>query len=477
MARTETRFLIATCLGLLGACGTKPVDPSASEQPGTGGAGGQAGGFQSGGTGGTTGGAGGAMTGGAGGSGGSGGSSGGASGGSAGGSAAGGTTTGGTGGAAGSGGSLPDAGAAGNTAGSGGDAAGASGSGNAGGASGSGGAGGGAGAGGGWHAAVATAVTDMMLATEYATWKARHTQTCPDGSAVVKKDGGSVVSEGIAYGMLLAVAQNDRTLFDGLWKYYEDHADPNGLMNWATGVCDAAGNNNANAATDGDLDAAMALVQAEARFPGGGYLAEAEALAAKIVMFETEICGSRAILRPGDEFGGCSDMSSPRINPSYFAPGYYRVFAARFPAQAERWNALLQGTYELYPLYQARMEGLVPDWSQIDGSDWYGAGYSYDACRTPWRVMVDYGFSEDPRARTFLENVNTWVAAHSLTSPHPNNSAFVGALALASAVDQAAFDAAVSTWLGSMGDDMPYFQGTLRVLYLHAAAGKFPSTL
>ncbi len=154
------------------------------------------------------------------------------------------------------------------------------------------------------------------------------------------------------------------------------------------------------------------------------------------------------------------------------------MFAARFPAQAERWNALVEGTYELYPIYQARMEGLVPDWSAIDGSDWYGAGYSYDACRTPWRVMVDYAWSGDPRAQTFLGNVNTWVAAHGLTgSTLPNNSAFVGALSLASAVDQAALDAAVTTWLGSNGDDMPYFQGTLRVLYLHAAAGKFPSTL
>ena len=29
------------------------------------------------------------------------------------------------------------------------------------------------------------------------------------------------------------------------------------------------------------------------------------------------------------------------------------------------------------------MEGLVPDWSDYDGADWYGSGYSYDACRTP----------------------------------------------------------------------------------------------
>jgi endoglucanase len=466
MARTDTRFLGAFALFVVAACGTKASDEPLGPLAG---AGGQAGNVASGGSGGSSGGVGGAAAG-AGATGGGGGSLGG----SAGAGGAGGSPVGGSSGNAGSGGAAAQAGTGGALAGEGGTA-GASGA--SAGESGTSGAAGSAGAGGGWHAAVASGVTDQMLAEEYATWKTRHVQDCPDGSAVVKKDGGSVVSEGIAYGMLLAVAQNDRALLDGLWKYYQDHLDPKGLMNWSTGICDPAGNNNANAATDAELDAAMALVQADARFPNSGYLAEAEALAAKIIEHETEICDGRAILRPGDNFGGCSDASSPRINPSYFAPGYYRVFAARFPAQAERWNALLAGTYELYPLYQARMEGLVPDWSQIDGSDWYGAGYSYDACRTPWRVMVDYAWSGDARAATFLENVNTWVSSHSLTSPHPNNSAFVGALALASALDQSALDAAVTTWLAAMGDDMPYFQNTLRVLYLHAAAGKFPSTL
>src|SRR5262249_8509666 len=112
---------------------------------------------------------------------------------------------------------------------------------------------------GNWHGAVSARVTDAMLQSGYSAWNTAFTQTCSGGSAVGKKDAGSVVSEGIGYGMLLAVAFDDRTLFDGLWKYYGDHLDKNGLMNWATGVCDAPGNNMANAATDGDLDTAMSL--------------------------------------------------------------------------------------------------------------------------------------------------------------------------------------------------------------------------
>jgi endo-1,4-beta-D-glucanase Y len=291
---------------------------------------------------------------------------------------------------------------------------------------------------------------------------------------------GAVVSEGIAYGMLLSVAMADQALFDGLWKYYQDHLDKNGLMNWKTAKCEAPGNNNANAATDADLDAAMALLQASSRWPGGaaGYLGKAETLAGKVAQFESDMCDGRRILRPGDAFGGCSDANNPRINPSYFSPGYYKVFAHYFTAQAATWSALTDASYQLFAIYQARMNNLVPDWSGPDGSD-NGGQYWYDACRTPWRVAVDYAWTGDTRAKTFMENLSGWVDSHGglPSAAQQQNSAFVGAYALAGGYDQGKFDAYMSGWLSAQLDDTPYYQGTLRVLYLLVAAGKFSSTL
>lgn len=318
-----------------------------------------------------------------------------------------------------------------------------------------------------------------MLQTEYNAWKAAHTQACANGSSVVVKDG-AVVSEGIGYGMLLSAAMNDQPLFDNLWKYYQDHLDADGLMNWATALCETPGNNKANAATDGDLDTAMALVQAAARWPSGSYLAQAQALTGKIAQFESELCNGRRILKPGDVFGGCSDMNgSAKINPSYFAPGYYKVFAHYFSDQAATWTALTDGSYELYALYQARLSNLVPDWSKFDGSDWYGAGYAYDACRTPFRVAVDYDWSGDARAQTFMTNISSWVDGHGglPSAAQQQNSAFIGAFALASAYDPSKFNSDMAAWLGATMDDTPYFQGTLRVVYLLVAAGRFSSTL
>jgi len=80
----------------------------------------------------------------------------------------------------------------------------------------------------------------------FATWKAD--QVTADGAGghlrvkrpndpTLEKD--STVSEGIGYGMLIAVYMNDQMLFDELWKYERLWLDDNGLMDWyitATGT-------------------------------------------------------------------------------------------------------------------------------------------------------------------------------------------------------------------------------------------------
>jgi endo-1,4-beta-D-glucanase Y len=329
-----------------------------------------------------------------------------------------------------------------------------------------------------WNSAKSATVTDDQLQAEYSNWKAAHVESCTNGSWVVVNETGKVVSEGIGYGMLLAAGMADQTLFDGLWKYYQDHLDGNGLMNWMTDKCEAPGNSMQSAATDADLDTAMALVQAGARWPNAGYLAKAQALSGKITQFESDTCSGRRVLRPGDAFGGCSDGEDPRINPSYFSPGYYKVFAHYFADQAATWTALGDGSYQLYAVYQARMADLVPDWSGPDGSD-DGSSYSYDACRTPWRVAVDYGWSGDTRAETFMQNISSWVDANGglPKAAQAQNSAFIGAFALAGGYEQGKFDGYMNAWLNATVDDKPYFQATLRVLYLLVAAGKFSSTL
>src|SRR6185312_10496304 len=124
------------------------------------------------------------------------------------------------------------------------------------------------------------------------------------------------VSEGIGYGMILSAYLGDRATFDGLWSYAKSHFDANGLMNWKIDANN--GTIGFNAATDGDEDMTFALIAADKRW--GGYSADASAMIGKIMAHEIE--PNTWVVKPGDVFGG-----SNLLNPSYFAPAYYHLFA------------------------------------------------------------------------------------------------------------------------------------------------------
>ncbi len=312
-------------------------------------------------------------------------------------------------------------------------------------------------------------------ATEYSTWKTAFIQECTADKSAVVKNGGGVYSEGIGYGMLLAANNNDQGLFDKLWKFYTDHLDDHGLMNWSMDACAAPGNNTANAATDGDLDAAMALVIADKVW--GSYQTKAQDMIGKIKKFETDTCANGlSLLRPGDHFGGCTDNANKgRTNPSYFSPAYYRVFATVDTANADFWKQLATDSYTLLAQYQTVMNGLVPEWGYSDGSV-ESNSYDYNACRTPWRIAMDFMWFCTSDAKTVLGKFSQFVDGKGgvTKTGYANNSAFIGAFADSGiAVSQAKIDAYVKDWMGDTSmDDTPYFQGTLRRLYLLVAGGQ-----
>ena len=124
------------------------------------------------------------------------------------------------------------------------------------------------------------------------------------------------------------------------------------------------------------------------------------------------------------------------------------------------------------------MNGLVPEWGFSDGSV-EASTYDYNACRTPWRIAMDYMWYCTPEAKTVLQKFSTFVDGKGgvTKTGYANNSAFVGAFADSGiAVSQAKIDAYVKDWLAATSmDDTPYFQGTLRRLYLLVAGGQLLS--
>jgi len=103
------------------------------------------------------------------------------------------------------------------------------------------------------------------------------------------------------------------------------------------------------------------------------------------------------VFRPGDV------GNAGQVNPSYLAPAYYRVFA-EVTGQAG-WNQVVSKSYDILALARNPTTGLVPDWCTAQGGAVSGksSAYTYDACRTPWRVALDYCLHGESRALTHLD--------------------------------------------------------------------------
>ena len=328
--------------------------------------------------------------------------------------------------------------------------------------------------------------------SNYNTWKTNFVEACSNGRYRVKFDDRSqTVSEGIGYGMLLSAYAGDKTLFDGLWNYYKDNRNGNGVMNWKINGCSGA--IGQNGATDAEVDAAMALIVADYQWGTSGsinYKTDAKALINAIKNFEVE--GGSYVLKPGDQFGG-----SNLTNASYFAPGYFRAFATYM--NDSFWNNVADKSYVVINNNLSAnnaVGGLVSDWSTASGSYSSSAGgyanggrnYSYDAARTPWRIAVDYVWYGNASAKAYSKKSSDFVRVNlggsqnvkdgysqngnNVSSYH--NSTFVGAFASAAmgGDNQAHLNNSYSD-LNGINDAGSYFNQTLKTLYLFLLTGNF----
>jgi len=266
-------------------------------------------------------------------------------------------------------------------------------------------------------------------------WKANYVTAQGAGDAPRQRVLGGVssvstVSEGQAYGMLFASLFDEQSLLDSLWLFAADHLDVNGLMNWhilSYGVTAGTG-----AATDGDVDMAIAMVTACQKVNSGtwspspndlNYCQIATDLINRIWEYEVDHPGAGPPaglddnpgyeLLPGDQWQLETEYPEGIVNLSYFAPGYFRVFAEF--TNNPGWYSVIDRNYEIADLSQ-QIEGncssLVPNWSQYDGQyqyvPWHGDTseyWGYDGARFAWRIAIDSDWFDDPVANATLNEI------------------------------------------------------------------------
>lgn len=241
----------------------------------------------------------------------------------------------------------------------------------------------------------------------YQDWKTHYlTSKGAGGNLRVQRpeNGGDTVSEGQGYGMLMAVMLNDKPTFDKLWAYTKQHFNGAGLMNWRIGADGSIA--GTGPATDADEDMAYALVVADKKW--GGYQNDAQKLLKSIM--DNEVEQDTFILKPG-QWGG-----KEALNISYFAPGYYRVFADY--SGDGRWNKVAEKSYELIKKTADNKTGLVPDWSNAQGTpagslkgDPRNEEFFYNAVRTPWRIATDYAWFGEKQAKPIVDKMTNFFAS------------------------------------------------------------------
>jgi endo-1,4-beta-D-glucanase Y len=254
-----------------------------------------------------------------------------------------------------------------------------------------------------------TGADGKLLALAYSNWKARFVVADSGGFKVIRPENGNdTVSEGIAYGMMIAVYMDDKALFDGLYTYWKAKAFNGGaLMSWCIGNGGSQCGPSTGTATDADEDAAFAMLEASKQWPSGGYGATATTMINAVL--STDMSGN--YIKAGSNYS-----ASQITNPSYFAPAMYTVFATATGNSA--WTGLATNSYTLLnAALQGRSNGLVAAWctgGSCNGPASNGGAddqiYQYDSHRIPWRIGTDYCWNGTAAAKTYLDKLSGFFA-------------------------------------------------------------------
>ena len=209
-----------------------------------------------------------------------------------------------------------------------------------------------------------------------------------DGRVVRRDQGGDTVSEGQAYGLLIALGADDEEGFESIWRWTQTNLmRDDGLLAWRWqdgGIVDS------EPASDADVDAARALVLAGTHFDRPEFTEAGNSLAGAIMDSMTAPTPLGRILLPGVWAATGPDYP---YNPSYASPVAFGILADS--TGDERWTELVTGGTEVTAALLAKSP-LPPDWAQVTAAGAVNAmpgatgmdqdvRYSYDAARLPIR--------------------------------------------------------------------------------------------
>jgi oligosaccharide reducing-end xylanase len=217
-------------------------------------------------------------------------------------------------------------------------------------------------------------------------------------------------SEGMSYGMMLAVQLNKQAEFDQLWKWAHTYmlqkdGPYKGYFAWHN--TEDGAQIDANPAPDGEEWFVMALLFAANRWGNGAGIFNYQAEAQKIL---------DVMLHKNDEDNGvATNMFDPETkqvvfvpsgrqatftDPSYHLPAFYELWARWAAKDNDFWREAAQASRAFWKTTAHPETGLMPDYAEFDGTpnaDSTHKDFRFDAFRTASNVALDWAwFAADP---------------------------------------------------------------------------------
>jgi endo-1,4-beta-D-glucanase Y len=264
----------------------------------------------------------------------------------------------------------------------------------------------------------------------------------PDGPAAYVLDVGNddVRSEGMSYGMMIAVQMDRKAEFDALWNWAWTHmryrsGPRQSYFRWQCKPEGCAGfGKHAVPASDGEEYFATALLMAASRWGNGqgiyDYNAQAQELLTAMLHKETLNGGiqdgARSMFSPQHgqvvfvPVGNAAEFS----DPSYHLPAFYEIWARRAakPEDRKRWSEIADISRAYFSKAAHPRTGLTPDYAHFDGRPKVLDGHEdfrYDAFRTAVNWSVDQAWwGKNPAAIGLSHKLLNFFAAQKQPYTH-----------------------------------------------------------
>ncbi len=217
-----------------------------------------------------------------------------------------------------------------------------------------------------------------------------------DEAYILDSGNNDVRSEGMSYGMMLAVQAGFRTEFDRLWNYAQRHmrhasGDRQGYFSWHVRpdgtVLDP------NSASDGEEYFAMALFFGWKRWDDPAYKAAADDILHHMLHQDRYASAGSGVTRMIDPTTHLivfvpEGQGATFTDPSYHLPAFYELFSRWADADGDVWHQVAQASRAYLPTAAHPTTGLFPDYSLFDGTptDPWNGGHA-DSRMDAWRVI------------------------------------------------------------------------------------------